>query len=165
VNQATKEEFNDIALTMISLKQKGLLTPPTVQNKDENGRLNGHLVKAQSSFIETLFANLSPKTIVPTDTAEELALWQDLQLLELLGARSESLPRQLNNLLLAILKNGNPHPDIIGLLLSAVAENESPDSMDNILELLASQLEPLCSTIAFLDGLERFIHKLSTYEI
>ena len=165
VNQATKEEFDDIALTMITLKQKGLLTPATAKSKDENGRLNGHLIKAQSPFMTTLCVNLSHETAVPADTAQELALWRDLQLLELMGVRSESLRGHLNNLLLAILKTGNPLPNITGLLLSVVAEDESPDSMDQILELLYPQMESLCSAIAFLDGLENFIPKLSRYEL
>lgn len=165
VNQVNQEEFDDIALTMITLKQKGVLTPATVKSKDENGRLNGRLIKAQSPFIKTLCVNLSHETAVPADTTQELALWRDLQLLELVGVRSESLGRHLNNLLLAILKTGNPLPSITGLLLSVVAEDESPDSMDQILELLSSQLESLCSAIAFLDGLENFIPKLSRYEM
>jgi hypothetical protein len=163
VNLSSQNEFEDISLTLIALKQKGLLTAPTAIHNDENGRLNGSIIKKQSSIMETLFATLFHEAKVPTSDQEELALWRDLQLFELLGLRSHELRKQLNGLLLRILEQKKPLPNVTGLLLSVAAENDLPENVDKILQLLSSQVESLGSDLAFLAGLENFVSKLPTY--
>ena len=148
---------------MIALKQKGLLTTPTAVHNDENGRLNGSIIKKQSSVMETLSANLFHAAKVPTSNQEELALWRDLQLFDLLGLRSQELRKPLNGLLLRILEQKKPLPNVTGLLLSVAAEDDLPDNVDQILQLLSSQVESLGSDLAFLAGLENFVSKLPTY--
>lgn len=165
VNKSPKERFESIALTMVALKQRGLLTAPTAIQKDGNGRLNGAIIKKQSAFLGTLCDRLSHETKVPTTNQEAVVLWRDLQLFELLGVRSLELRNQFNELLLRILECKVPLPTITGLLLSLVAEGDLPSNVDEILRILGCQMEFLALDLAFLDGLEKFISKLPTYTL
>ena len=163
VNVASEEQFHHVALAMIALKQSGLLTAPTAINKDRNGHLNGNIIKKDSAIMKTLLSNLSREAKTPTNSQEELALWRDLQLFELLGFRSQEFRMKLNSLLLRILEKKQPLPSVIGLLLSVVAEDELPDNLVKIIQLLSEQLELLDLDLTFLDGLEKFVSRLPTY--
>lgn len=113
--------------------------------------------------MKTLLSNLSREAKTPTNSQEELALWRDLQLFELLGFRSQEFRMKLNSLLLRILEKKQPLPSVIGLLLSVVAEDELPDNLVKIIQLLSEQLELLDLDLTFLDGLEKFVSRLPTY--
>jgi hypothetical protein len=157
INTASEEMFTDIALTIIALQQNSLVTP-TSNNKDGNGRLNGYTVSKESTFVKTLQSKLK---LAKSESTQNL--WLILRILVILGLLSPNINYFADSLLQSLKDDKTYEPNMIGSLLSIHANGALFVNTSVILDILVSYPDQLTSDIAFLEGLESLLAKLSTY--
>ena len=156
VNQATEKDFEGIALTIVALKQQGLLHPRHSLG-DVNGRLNGTISK-KSKFARWLQSRLGPE-----HGGDSLTVWRDLQVVEILGLWSPEIKRWINDTLLEVSSaNSGSRVNVVGSSLSLLAYHESLE-LEEIISSLMSQLERLRTDLGFLEGLEKLLKNNSRY--
>lgn len=156
INTASEEMFTDIALTIIALQQSSLLIP-TSNNKDGNGRLNGYTVSKESTFIKALQSKLK---LAKSESTQNL--WLLLRILVILGLQSPDIDSFADSLLQSLKDDKTYEPYMIGSLLSIHANGDLFANTGVILDILASYPDRLTSDIAFLEGLESLLAKIST---
>lgn len=159
INHADEDVFDEISMTVLSLKQQGLLVPATTVGDNGNGRLNSFTVSKKSKFIQKLLKQMISLSIKSND-GKNLLLWRDLQVLEVLGVWTPEVGRELQQFLQTLLLQS---PDIdrtlVGSALSVLASNEGPQTFQEITDLILPKINVLRGDVGFLEGLERILMK------
>jgi hypothetical protein len=163
--------FETVASTMVALKAQGLLVASSIRHDDGNGRINGHVIRKQSRFMETLVFKARESRISDAKDSHSFDLWRDLQILDLLGVHQPELDEKINLLLLHTIKNQDEAGcgPVFGLLLSlgseAVLRGDRDVHAMEIVESLWSRedLNIMVTEIRVLEGLEKLLLKTSRY--
>lgn len=158
VNSSDEAQFDEVALTIISLQQASLLTPSS--KSDGIPRLNGYLVAKESKFIKHLESRLLDNNF--QDLRE---LWRNLQLVKVLELRSDNLAKAQDRFFVESLTlESDYRTSLVGTLLSLVPDEKSSVAyFDALMNLNSSQIELYVSDVTFLEGAEALILKFPKY--
>jgi hypothetical protein len=152
--------FDEIASTIIALHQHGLVEKVGRQG-DGNCRLGNHVISKSSPFMNSLNERIKNIDLCDPDSA---ATWVILQVVNIVGLKSEPSGKQLKGLLQQALERiKEVGSDITGLLLSLSARDAASLAFDEAFPILDTNAESLLSDVAFLEGLEIYLSTLSMY--
>src|SRR5947207_1113025 len=112
VNQAKSEDYESVALTLLALKQQGLL--------------HNHLsVSKKSEFVKFLARRITRWYSEDAKFEAHLPVWRDLHVLDVLSSRVPELVQQANDLLLDVIQGENKNADLVGVAFSLLARQDS----------------------------------------
>jgi hypothetical protein len=152
VNQSKEEEYESIALTVLALKQQGLLNFLT-GNQDSI-----HLsISTESKFVNILAKRLSQKYIFHRDGESTLRIWRDLHVLDVVASRSPHLLPGAHVLLLDIFHCDNANLSLIGIILSLFSWDGSFGNWRRLISLIETHGDRLRRDLSFLEGLEKLL--------
>ena len=158
INLSDEDLFEIAVLDLIALEEDSSISS---SNRMENRRLNRYAVRDDSKFVKALTERIMSFTSDIPDNLEPSTLWGYLRIVEVLGLHSSAVENFVDDLLLRMLKtNDRSHPSVIGLMLSTCSANGLCEN--DFLDVLASRMEHLSKDIGFLEGFEKFVHKIST---
>lgn len=159
INHADEDVFDEISTTVLALKQQGLLVPATTVGDNGNGRLNSFAVSKKSKFIQKLQKQIISLSIKSND-GENLLLWRDLQVLEVLGVWTPEVGRNLQQFLQTLLlQSRDIDRTLVGSALSVLASNDGPQTFQEIADLVLPKINILRGDVGFLEGFEKFLMK------
>jgi hypothetical protein len=170
VNQCSTNTFETVASTMVALKEQRLLVPSSTGHDDGNGRINGHVIRKQSEFMETLVFKVSEARISDAKDLQLVNLWRELQILDLLGVHQPQLDDKINLLLRHTVKNQGEENcgPVFGLLLSLGSgavpkKDQDVHAMEIVESFWSRDLHSIVTEIRVLEGLEKLLLKTSRY--
>lgn len=157
VNLSDEDLFETVVLDLLALEDSSISSSHGIRNR----RLNRYSVRDDSKFVKALTERIMSFTSDISDNLEPSALWGYLRIVEVLELNSSAVENFIDDLLLRMLKiNERSHPSVIGLMLSTCSANDLCEN--DFLDMLASRIEHLSKDVGFLEGFEKFIHKIST---
>ena len=158
VNSSDEAQFDELALTIISLQQASLLTVGT--KSDGIPRLNGYLVAKESIFIKVLESRL-----LGNDLTDSRKLWLNLRVILVLGLRTHELAKVLTDVLVSTFTGKTGYnASIAGTLLSiGLNDNSLIETISELIKLNSSHIKSYLSDVTYLEGLEKFLSNSSKY--
>jgi hypothetical protein len=157
-------------LTIIALEQDGLLKTPSNVTMG-TGKLNEYVLRANSSFIETVDSNFGSSNWNERGEAlitDDRVVWQTLQLKKIVGFHKPELDKAICE----HLKSGSfNNSTIVGLLLSiySVIDHDKlrqdygkEDLVKRCLNEISKNITTFVKDHQFLQGLEAVLQTLST---
>lgn len=156
VNSSDEAQFDELALTILSLQQASLLAVGT--KSDGIPRLNGYLVAKESIFIKILESRL-----LSNDFTDPRKLWLNLRLMLVLGLGTHELVNVVTDLLVSnfTVKSGY-NASIAGTLLSiGLNDNSLNETISELIKLNSLHVDSYVSDITYLEGLEKFLSNSS----
>jgi hypothetical protein len=139
------------------MKQQGLIAAPSALHIDGNGRLNGYVIRRNSSWMGRLTSAIADYIRPKAVEWGNLELWRSLTVAEIIDLHSAEADQYFSSLLQKATEDTCIPSGILGLLLT-LNRNEAQRVDGRTLEFVASRMSHIGTDARLLNGLEKALN-------